>query len=153
MSDVPPQPPKPPGEGEESVDKGFFTLKSEAGKEYGVKADDYNIAEKANDTEANVANASGPKFDNVAVYWTVGSSGYPSQDVQNKTAITWYKLEKAPLLSWFQYTLTINCNDTYDYKFTDQEPDTYGLSVWSNSGTHYVSYRSSAPTIVKISGS
>ena len=97
--------------------------------------------------------ASGPSFNDVAVYWTVGSSGAPSNDVQNRTAITGYKLETAERWSIYKYELTINCADTYNYRFADQEPDTYGLDVFGNSGSHSFEYRSDDPTIVKISGS
>lgn len=132
---------------------GWEELKSDKGNEYRVKASDYNIAEKPTGEEANSAAASGPKFSNVPVRWTVGSSGAPSSDVQNQTAITWYKLKKAEWWSPFQYKLTINCNDTYDYDFKDEEPDSYRVNVLQNSGSHSVEYRSDAPTIVSISGS
>ena len=132
---------------------GWEELKSEKGNDYRVKASEYNIADKPTGEEANTVAASGPSFSNVSVYWTVGSSGAPSSDVQNKTAITWYKLEKAEWYSPFQYKLTINCNDTYDYTFNDQEPDSYELNIWQNPGSHSVEYRSSKPIIVSISGS
>ncbi|MCJ1282092.1 hypothetical protein MMC26_001415 [Xylographa opegraphella] len=132
---------------------GWEELKTDEGHAYRVKATDYNIADKPTGEELNSADASGPKFKDVAVYWTVGSSGAPSVDVQNKTAITWYKLETAEWWSPYQYKLTINCTDHYDYYFTDESPDSYELDVWQNSGSHEVEYRSSKPTIVKISGS
>ena len=130
---------------------GWQDLKSKKGEGYRVKASDYDISTSAK--EADAPAASGPSFSDVAVYWTVGSSGAPSNDVQNRTAITWYKLETAAWWSIFKYKLTINCADTYNYRFTDQEPDTYGLDVFGNSGSHSLEYRSNSPTIVKISGS
>ena len=63
--------------------------------------------------------ASGPSFNDVAVYWAVGSSGAPSNDVQNRTAIIWYKLETAERWSIFKYKVTVNCAYTYNYKLTD----------------------------------
>lgn len=132
---------------------GWEELKSDKGIEYRVKASDYNIANKPTGEEANSAASSGPKFSNLSVYWTVGSSGAPSTDVQNKTAITWYKLEKAEWWSTYSYKLTISCKDTYNYTFNDEEPDSYGLNVWQNAGSHSVEYSSSKPTIVSISGS
>ncbi|KAL8782841.1 MAG: hypothetical protein Q9195_009562 [Heterodermia aff. obscurata] len=132
---------------------GWAEMKSDKGDGYRVKASDYDISDKTINEEANSVAASGPKFDNVSVYWTVGSSGAPSQDVQNRTAITWYKLEKAEWYSPYQYKLSFNCADTYNYSFKDQEPDTYGVNVFQNPGTHSVEYRSKAPIIVSISGS
>ncbi len=131
---------------------GWEGLKSDKGKEYRVKASDYDIAAKPAGEEANSVAASGPEFSNVTVDWTVGSSGAPSPDIQNKTGITWYKLENAEWYSPFQYKLTINCNDTYDYHFMDQEGDSYQLDVRQTAGSHSLEYRSSAPTIVSISG-
>ena len=131
---------------------GWQDLKSEKGEAYRVKASDYDIA-SASAEAADAPAASGPSFSDVAVNWTVGSSGTTTSDVQNRTAITWYKLERAELFSIYQYKLTVNCADTYDYKFTDQEPDTYRLNVFQNAGTHSLEYRSHSPTIVKISGS
>lgn len=29
-----------------------------------------------------------------------------------------------------QYKLTVNCNDTYDYRFNDQESDSYRITTW-----------------------
>ena len=137
----------------EDANVGWEELKSDKDQDYRVKASDYNIADKPTGEGEHSVAASGPSFSNVSVYWTVGSSGATSTDVQNKTAITWYKLEKASLFSIYQYKLSVNCSDTYNYKFTDQEPDTYTLNVWQNSGTHSLEYRSSGPTIVSISGS
>lgn len=131
---------------------GWEELTASNGDKYRVKASDYNIADVPTGEEANVVAASGPDFDNVEVNWVVGTEGAPSADVQNKTAITWYKLAKAEWYSPFQYKLTINVKDTYNYEFTDQEPDTYKLNVWLNNGTHEVEYRSDRPTIVKIKG-
>ena len=131
---------------------GWAELKSDNDQSYRVKASDYDITEKPV-AEANSVAASGPSFSDVSVYWTVGTSGAPSTDVQNRTAITWYKLEKAEWYSPYQYKLSINCSDTYDYKFTDSSPDTYTLNVFQNPGTHEVEYRSGSPTITSISGS
>lgn len=131
---------------------GWEELKSDKGEAYRVKASDYNIADYPTGEEANAADASGPSFKDIEVYWTVGISGAPSQDVQNRTAITWYKLDTAEWWSIYKYKLSINCNDTYDYHFDDEEPDSYRLNVWQNAGTHEVEYRSDRPTIVKISG-
>ncbi|KAI8159609.1 hypothetical protein K4K49_004010 [Colletotrichum sp. SAR 10_70] len=130
---------------------GWQELKTENGNKYRVKADDYDIADR--DPDGDEPAAAGPPFKDVEVYWTVGSSGAPSQDVQNKTAITWYRLDKAPWYVYYKYRLTINTNDTYNYEFTDQSPDTYSLGVWQKSVTHTVDFDSSSPTIVKISGS
>lgn len=131
---------------------GWEEMKSQKGEKYRVKADDYDIAAKPTDEEADATAANGPSFDDVSVYWTVGTSGAPSLDVQNKTAITWYKLEYAEWYSYFKYKLTFSCIDKYNYKFKDQEPDTYACNVWQNPGTHSVEYDSKAPTIVSISG-
>jgi len=134
-------------------DVGWEELTSEKNQKYSVKASDYNIANKPTGEEAQAAAASGPSFENVAVNWPFGTSGTPSKDVQNKTAITWYKHDAAPAASIYKYELTISVSDTYNYTFTDEEPDTYKLNVWDKSGTHFVRFRSEKPTIVKISGS
>ena len=132
---------------------GWEELKSDKDQEYRVKASDYNIADKPTGEGEHSVAASGPSFKDVFVYWIVDTSGAPSTDIQNKTAITWYKLERTNRFSVFQYRLSIKCSDTYDYKFTDQSPDTYTLDVWQNAGTHILEYRSSEPTIRSISGS
>lgn len=117
---------------------------------YRVKADDYDIEEAAGSGDAPAA--SGASFKDVAVNWRVGTQGAPSKDVQEVTSITYYSLKKAPWYSVFTYELTIIAKDTYKFQFTDEEPDTYTLDVYQNSGSHYVQYSSKAPTIVKISG-
>ena len=50
-------------------------------------------------------------------------------------------------------SLTGNYNDTYRYRFTDQEPDTYKLNVWQDSGPYSLEYRLSDTFIVSTSGS
>ncbi|KAG9853768.1 hypothetical protein KCU98_g2810, partial [Aureobasidium melanogenum] len=130
---------------------GWEELQSSSGSRYRIKASNYDIADKPTD-EANIAEASGPSFQDLPVNWHYGTEGAPSQDIQNRTAITWYKLQKAEWYSPFSYKLTINCKDTYTYRFTDETGDTYKLDVWQNSGTHSVEYSSDKPTIVKISG-
>lgn len=92
---------------------------------------------KKPDGEAHVE-ASGPIFSNVKVDWDAGTSGAPSADVQNTTAITWYKLDKAPWYSIYTWQLTINCTDTYNYQFTDATNDSYSLDVYSTSTSHEV---------------
>ena len=129
---------------------GWDDLKSKGGNEYRVKALDYDISTEG---DGKTPDAKGPSFKDVAVYWTVGTSGAPSIDVQNKTAITWYKLDYAEWWSPYKYKLSINTLDTYDYYFTDQSPDSYQLNVYQNAGTHEVEYRSDKPAIVSISGS
>ncbi|KPM43291.1 hypothetical protein AK830_g3277 [Neonectria ditissima] len=130
---------------------GWQDLTSDKGQTYRVKASDYDIGDKPTDDGDAVA-ASGPKFASVPVRWTVGSSGSTSDEVRNKTAITWYKLDKAPWYSPKKYRLSINVEDTYDYRFFDEEPDYYGISVWQTAGTHTVEFDSDRPTIVSVSG-
>lgn len=131
---------------------GWVDLVSSNGDKFRVKAVDYDMSKKP-DGEAHVVDANGPHFENVSVYWTAGSSGAPSDDVRNKTAITWYKLDKAPWYSIYTWQLTINCNDSYNYYFTDGTGDTYNLNVFFTSTTHEVEFNSSDPTIISISGS
>lgn len=130
--------------------EGWLDEESDNNVKYAVKAAEYDISKVSK--EGNAPDASGPSFKDVSVYWTVGSSGAPSTDVQNRTSITWYKLEKAPWYSPYQYELTFNAKDTYHFYFTDEEPDTYGVNVFQNGGSHFVQYRSAKPTIVKITG-
>lgn len=130
---------------------GWDDLVSSKGNKFRVKAADYDISQEP-DGEVHVVDASGPPFNNVQVYWTSGSEGVPSIDVQNKTGITWYKLAKAPWYSIYTWQLTINCNDTYNYSFKDGTDDTYGINVCSIRTTHEVEFDSSNPTIVSISG-
>ncbi|KAJ1324701.1 hypothetical protein MN608_09404 [Microdochium nivale] len=117
---------------------------------YQVKAEEYNIEEAAGSGDGPAA--SGPSFSNVAVNWRVGTEGAPSEEVQETTSITYYRLKKAPWYSVYTYELTIFAKDTYNFKFTDEEPDSYTIDVYQNSGSHFVQYSSKAPTIVKISG-
>lgn len=117
---------------------------------YVVKADEYDIEEAAGSGDAPAA--SGPSFSDVGVNWRVGTEGAPSKDVQEQTSITYYRLKKAPWYSIYTYELTIVAKDTYKFSFTDEEPDTYTIDVYQNSGSHFVQYNSKAPTIVRISG-
>jgi hypothetical protein len=87
-------------------------------------------------------------YDVVDVYWTVGSSGNPSKDVQEKTGIRWYSLNRIDEL-FFTYELDITTSETYYYLFRDEEPDEYSLNCFMT-GNHYVRYNSREPTIVKI---
>ncbi|VTO91797.1 unnamed protein product [Fusarium graminearum] len=128
---------------------GWLDLKSENGQDYRVKASDYDISECPSGKDA--PSASGPPF-NVNVHWQVGTEGAPSAEIQDKTAITWYKFEKAPWYSIYQYKLTINTRDTYNYTFFDSEPDYYGLNILDTSGSHTVEFRSKNPTITSITG-
>lgn len=129
---------------------GWQELKSEKGEKFRVKASDYDISDPPEGGDA--PSASGPKFNGVSVNWRVGTSGNTSSEVRNKTAITWYKLEKAPWWSIYTYRLSINCEDTYNYRFYDEEPDNYDINVWNNAGTHTVEFKSERPTIVSVSG-
>ncbi|KAG7422249.1 hypothetical protein ACKAV7_000155 [Fusarium commune] len=134
------------------AEQGWNQLSSNNGADYRVKASDYDINDKPADS-ADEPSASGPSFKNVKVHWTVGSEGVPSEDVQDETGITWYKLDKAEWWSPYTYKLTIVAKDTYNYVFYDESGDYYTLGVWQNAGTHSVEYRSGKPTIVSISGS
>ncbi|KAI1323313.1 hypothetical protein F5Y16DRAFT_350352 [Xylariaceae sp. FL0255] len=133
----------------ESAQMGWAKLESDSGKDYNVKASDYDMNDEVKDKDS--LNANGPSFQ-IDVNWTFPSSGSPDQEFQNKTGITWYKLDKAPWYSLKKYRLTIACKDTYNYSFTDKEPDTYWLNVWATSSTHTVEYDSRNPDIVKITG-
>lgn len=130
---------------------GWQELTSENGEKYRVKASDYDIADKPVGSEDEPA-ASGPPFNGVKVNWEVGTEGVPSEDVQNRTGITWYKLEKNGFWAYHKYKLTVTTKDTYNYTFFDQEPDYYKLDVWKISGTHTFEYDSKRPTIVSITG-
>ncbi|KAH7036045.1 uncharacterized protein B0I36DRAFT_373282 [Microdochium trichocladiopsis] len=129
---------------------GWQDLSSNQGEKYRVKAENYDLADEASNGDAVAA--SGPQFKNVQVRWEVGTQGAPIKEVQEKTSITYYKLSKAPWWSPFKYELTITAKDTYDFRFTDEEPDTYKIDVYQNAGSHYVQYDSPRPTIVSISG-
>jgi hypothetical protein len=131
---------------------GWAEMTSDNGGDYRVKASDYDIADQPDGEGGNVTAANGPTFLDEPVNWSCPSSGTPSQEFQNKTGITWYKLDKAPWYSPKKYRLTISCKDSYNYSFTDESPDTYWLNVFMTSTTHSVEYDSARPTIVKISG-
>ncbi|KAL4730832.1 hypothetical protein ACLX1H_002874 [Fusarium chlamydosporum] len=128
---------------------GWQTLQSDIGKDYRVKASDYDIAELAD--MGDEAYPSGPPF-KVDVNWHVGTEGAPSQEIQDITAITWYKFENAPWYSIYKYKLTITTRDTYKYTFIDNEPDIYSLNVFQTSGSHTIEFVSSSPTIASITG-
>ncbi|PTD08681.1 hypothetical protein FCULG_00011195 [Fusarium culmorum] len=117
---------------------GWLDLKSENGQDYRVKASDYDISEGPSGEDA--PSASGPP----------STSTFTGK--LDKTAITWYKFEKAPWYSIYQYKLTINTRDTYNYTFFDSEPDYYGLNILDTSGSHTVEFRSNNPTITSITG-
>ncbi|KAJ3533475.1 hypothetical protein NM208_g7969 [Fusarium decemcellulare] len=121
---------------------------SKKGEKYRVSATHYDITELQ---EGDAPAANGPPF-NVQVDWRLNTEGSPSQDIQNKTGITWYKLEKAPWYSIKKYRLTISTKDSYNYTFFDNEPDQYGLNVFNTGGLHYVEYDSANPTISSITG-
>ncbi|KAI4599323.1 hypothetical protein KJ359_001764 [Pestalotiopsis sp. 9143b] len=117
---------------------------------YEVKAEKYTGAEKpaANPDEPS---ARRPDFNNVGVKWDTWTNGDTSTDIESKTGVTWYSLDNAPCYRPFKWQLTVNINDTYDYKFKDESDDTYSLSRWHTS-THYDDVNSDAPAIVSISG-
>ncbi|EKJ71009.1 hypothetical protein FPSE_08794 [Fusarium pseudograminearum CS3096] len=73
---------------------GWLDLTSENGQDYHVKVSDYDIFDGSSGEDA--PSASGPPFSFIKVYWQVGTEGATSSDVQQQTAITWYKLENAP---------------------------------------------------------
>ena len=130
---------------------GWKNSDSTNSQNYRLKASDYNIADKLTNIDTGLVAADGPKFSKVTVNWPVGSSGAPSEDVQEKTAITWYSLDKAEWYSPFSYKLTINTIDTYDYHFEDASYDYYELNVFQT-GVHEVEYDSKNPNIISISG-
>ncbi|KAF2225405.1 hypothetical protein BDZ85DRAFT_257448 [Elsinoe ampelina] len=134
-----------------NAEVGWQVLSNDQGTKYRVKAEEYDLAEESASSDAPAA--SGPPFKDVKVTWRFGTEGAPDKDVQEQTSITWYKLAKAPWYSPYTYELTIVAKDTYNFKFTDMEPDTYSLDVYQNAGSHYVQYSSKNPTIVSISGS
>ncbi|KAF4985856.1 hypothetical protein FGRMN_11072, partial [Fusarium graminum] len=128
---------------------GWQDLETNNGAKYAVKADDYDIADRPASTSDEIS-ARGPDFSDVSVNWGTHTSGAPPQDIQDKTGITWYSLNKAPWYRPYTWRLTINVNDTYNYVFKDQSGDTYSLSTWQL-GTHTVDYSSDNPTIISIS--
>ncbi|KAH6887401.1 hypothetical protein B0T10DRAFT_460847 [Thelonectria olida] len=109
-------------------------LVSDNGEDYRVKASDYDIAEPKANPEDEPA-ASGPPF---------------NVQVQDKTAITYYKFEKTPFWSNYKYKLSIIIQSTYNYTFFDLEPDHYGLNVFQTSGSRTVEFNSHNPTITSI---
>lgn len=69
-------------------------------------------------------------------------------NVSQLTGITQYALTSGTL---YTYTLYINTTQTYNYTFYDATGDGYGLNVFV-AGSHYVSFNSSAPTILFVTG-
>lgn len=114
---------------------------------YRCKATEYDIVEAS----ADEVDASGPPFRSADVNWAVGSEGAPTRDIQDITAIIWYKFSKAPSDSPYQYQLTIAARDTYRYNFSTNE-DSYDLIVSQDGGTHMLEFNSSSPTINRIAG-
>ncbi|KAK1756700.1 hypothetical protein QBC47DRAFT_459417 [Echria macrotheca] len=85
----------------------------------------------------------------VDVDWEPGTSGNPSQDIQDQTGITWYSLKKiSSLLYTWELQITTRASDI-TYTFTDRSPDEYSLYCLV-SGNHSVDYNSSDAAIVKI---
>ncbi|EXA33837.1 hypothetical protein NW761_014352 [Fusarium oxysporum] len=120
---------------------------SQQGQKYQVSASHYDITDQSGDAPA----ANGPPF-NVTVDWRLNTEGSPSQEIQDKTGITYYKLEEAPWYSPKKYRLTISTKDSYNYTFFDNEPDQYGLNVHRTNGLHWVEYDSRDPRITSITG-
>lgn len=143
-------PDKPNQDDPETGNAGWFEPKN---VEYRVKAEDYDIKEAAEDSKDS-PNASGEPF-SVGCDWNVNSEGTPDQGFQERTGITWWKIEKAPWYSPFTWQLTFNCRDSYHYIFTDETDSSggsYHVDVYVN-GVHSVQYRSDRPKIHKVSGS
>jgi hypothetical protein len=103
-------------------------------------------SEKARNATDTVTTSS--DYEAVDVNWTVGSSGNPSEDVQNKTGIRWYSLSRIDEFI-FKYQLEITTSRKYHYLFRDDEPDEYSLNC-NVTGNHSLKYNSSRPTIIKI---
>jgi len=73
-------------------------------------------------------------------------------DIQDRTAIYWYKLSKATRDSIYEYQLEIAAKDTYSYIFSTKAADSYNLVVYQKVGTHMIEFKSNSPTIISISG-
>ena len=86
--------------------------------------------------------------DEVKVDWKTGTSGNPSQTIQDKTGIVWYSLhDNRP--SYYDWRLDITTTRKFDYYFVDESGDKYRINAFA-SGNHYVRYNSDKPNIVKI---
>ena len=95
----------------------------------------------------------GASFSNVKVNWSPPNADYTDSALASQIGITHWNVTDGG--SIYKYRLTFNCNQTYDYYFqdaTNTSSGQYECNVWQ-SGTHYVDYNSSQPTIVSVSGS
>lgn len=134
----------------ESTEGGWQELTNNNGEKFMVKAENYDIsAQNNNDAVA----ASGPPFDNLRVGWNPNNEGVTTEEVQETTGITYWKLQKSPWWNkLFQWQLTISTRDTYHYYFTDASGHVEDLNVYQNAGTHWISWNSPNPEVVLISG-
>ncbi|KAM0231269.1 hypothetical protein ACHAPO_008649 [Fusarium lateritium] len=132
----------------QDIEFGWLELKNGEGQGYRVHAFEHNTTFAYSDCE--MLAASGPEFD-LSVNWKVGTEGAPSDDIRTQAAILWYKLDKAPSGSPYQYRLTIEADDTYCYTFIDNEPKCLSLDAFLY-GRYSVDFNSSDPTISTIRG-
>jgi hypothetical protein len=106
--------------------------------------------EVAADDDSSSSSDDDSSWSSVDVDWKVGTSGNPSQDVQDATGIRWYSLQKiSTLFRLYDYELDITTSKAYNYLFRDESQDEYSLNCYVT-GNHYVQYNSDQPNIVKI---
>ncbi|KAK1759790.1 hypothetical protein QBC47DRAFT_116392 [Echria macrotheca] len=96
---------------------------------------------------------------NIAVNWSGGppTQGFaqyctPTDQEKSTTSIQQYLLRTGPA----KYNeFSFSCTESYNFWFTDKTGDSYQCNVfWARPGTtHYFSYFSSDPTIMKVTGS
>ena len=129
--------------------KKFTSLK---GKEFEIgtspEADTNNVEVEA--TNVGVVRASGSSF-GVDVNWPVASNEWKdtTQEVREKAKIPRYNLYKAGGI--YDYRLEFINEDTYHYHFHDEEGDSYSVNTWTT-GSHFVRYNSTKPTILYVDG-
>ena len=86
---------------------------------------------------------------NLVINWPVGdnSAKTTSSKVYDEAGISAYKLWEYN--GFWKYILEFENNVNYNFEFTDEEGDTYGVSTAVH-GWHYVRYDSGKPTIVRV---
>ncbi|KAF5658696.1 hypothetical protein FHETE_9761 [Fusarium heterosporum] len=87
---------------------GRKSLQSDHGQDYRVKATDYDISDAAE--IGDEPSPLGPPF-NIGGNWEIGTEGTPGDGLKDTTAVSWYRFEKAPWYSNFEYRLAIIAGD------------------------------------------
>jgi len=91
------------------------------------------------------------------VHWPADNvNNWPSEneDFYKKTGIKMYMVKKDEYHPFYTYEVKIRADWPFTYTFYDETGDSYSVSIWmvGMNPDHSVSYNSSRPTIVRVTG-